>query len=193
MDEIELAVRRVQVQHPELSQELETVADALWQGEGVDLAHQAAVQSFLWCDVPRRHEPGDWAALVEATAALLDAVGYERLSDIARSAQTAEILRTWRMDSAAGAAAFRSARQASGVEPPDTEVLAWGSILGPEEADALSAVELALSQAVASGELVPGGSRAPATARGITERVLTTPLELPPGQTLAGLVTTERI
>jgi hypothetical protein len=193
VDEIELAVRRVQVQHPELSQELETVADALWQGEGVDLAHQAAVQSFLWCDVPRRHEPGDWAALVEATAALLDAVGYERLSDIARSAQTAEILRTWRMDSAAGAAAFRSAQQASGVEPPDTEVLAWGSILGPEEADALSAVELALSQAVASGELVPGGSRAPATARGITERVLTTPLELPPGQTLAGLVTTERI
>ena len=93
VDEIELAVRRVQVQHPELSQELETVADALWQGEGVDLAHQAAVQSFLWCDVPRRHEPGDWAALVEATAALLDAVGYERLSDIARSAQTAEILR----------------------------------------------------------------------------------------------------
>jgi hypothetical protein len=124
---------------------------------------------------------------------LLEAVGKGRLSDIARSAQTAEILGAWRADPAAGAAACRSAQVASGVEPPDTEVLAWSSILGPQEADALGAVERALSHAVASGELVPGAARARAAARRITERVLTTPLELPPGQTLAGLVTTERI
>ena len=193
MDQIELAVRRAQTQHPQLGEALQTVADYLWPGEDVDLAHQAAVQSFLWWDLPRRHGPRDWDALAEATAVLLEAVGKGRLSDIARSAQTAEVLGAWRADPAEGAAACRSAQAASGVEPPDTEVLAWGSILGPEEADALGAVERALSHAVANGELVPGGSRARADARRITDRVLTTPLELPPGQTLAGLVTTERI
>ena len=158
MDEIELAVRRAQTQHPELGEAHLAVVDALWPVDGVDLVHQASVQSFLWWDVPRRHDHGDWDALTEAAAVLLEAVGRERLADIARSAQTAEILEAWRVDPAAGAAACRSAQVASGVEPPDTEILAWGSIMSPEEADALGAVERALSDAVASGELVPGGS-----------------------------------
>ena len=193
MDEIELAVRRAQTQHPELGEALVAVADALWPGKDVDVAHQAAVQSFLWWDLPRRHDPREWDALAAAVAVLLEAVGKGRLADIARSAETTEVLEAWKVDEAAGVTAFRSAEGTSGVEPPDTDVLAWGSILGPEEADVLDAVERALGDAVASGELVPGGSRGRATARRIAERVLTTPLELPPGQTLAGLVTTERI
>jgi hypothetical protein len=193
MDEIELAVRRAQTQQPELGEAIQVVADALWPGEDVDLAHRGAVQSFLWWELPRRHDPRDWDALAEAAAVLLEALGRGRLSDIARSAQTAEVLAAWRTDPVSGATACRSAQRASGVEPPDTDILAWGLVMGPAEADALDAVERALGDAVASGELGPGKSRAPATARRITERVLTTPLELPPGQTLTGLVTTERI
>jgi hypothetical protein len=193
MDEIELAARRVQAQHPELAGALEVVADTLWPDEDVDGVHQAAVQSFLWWDVPRRNDPGDWDALCEAAALLLAAVGQDRLADIARSPETMAVLEAWRADEAEGRSAFNSAQRTSGVEPPDTDVLLWGTILGPYEADALEAAERALGHAIASGELTPGGPRSEATARRITERVLTTPLDLPPGQTHVGLVVTERI
>ncbi|HTU37976.1 MAG TPA: hypothetical protein VMF35_08155 [Acidimicrobiales bacterium] len=193
MDEIELAVRRAGTQRPELSGALDVVADFLWPGEGVDQVHQAAVQCFLWWDVPKRHDPRDWGALVEATAVLLDAVGRDRLADIARSTETTSVLEAWGTDEAAGLAAFKSARAVSGVEPPDTDVLAWGTVFGPYEAEALEEAERALGDAVAGGELVPGAPRAQATARRITERVLTTALDLPPGQTRVGLITTERI
>jgi hypothetical protein len=46
---------------------------------------------------------------------------------------------------------------------------------------------------IAAGNLVPGAPRWHAKAASITEAVLSRPLDLPPGQTLAGLVTTERI
>lgn len=193
MDEIELTVRRAQTSRPDLRDALEAVADALWPGEGVELAHQAAVQSFLWWEIPRRHDPHDWGALTEAAAVLLDQVGKERLADIARSDVTAEVLEAWSEDEAAGATACRAAQVASGVEPPDTDILAWGTVMGPEEATALEAVERALSDAVARSELVPGASRSRLRAAAITQHVLTTPLEMPPGQTFAGLVTTERI
>ena len=142
---------------------------------------------------PRRHDPSDWDALAEATAVLLDAIGKERLAEVARSAETTQVLEAWKVDETTGVAAFKSAQSASGVEPPDTDVLAWSTILGPFEADALEAVERVLGEAVASGELVPGGPPGSATARRITERVLTIPMDLPPGQTYVGLVTTERV
>ena len=110
-----------------------------------------------------------------------------------RSAETTQVLEAWKVDETTGVAAFKSAQSASGVEPPDTDVLAWSTILGPFEADALEAVERVLGEAVASGELVPGGPPGSATARRITERVLTIPMDLPPGQTYVGLVTTERV
>jgi hypothetical protein len=133
VDEIELTVRRAQARRPELRDALETVADALWPGEGVELAHQAAVQSFLWWEVPRHHDPRDWSALTEAAAVLLGQVGKERLADIARSDVTAEVLEAWSEDEAAGAAACRAAQVASGVEPPDTNILAWSTVMGPAE------------------------------------------------------------
>ena len=48
-----------------------------------------------------------------------------------------------------------------------------------------------LGDAVGAGDLVPGAPRWQAKAAAITEAVLSRPLDLPPGQTLAGLVTTE--
>ena len=71
--------------------------------------------------------------------------------------------------------------------------MAWGSVMGSEEASALDAVERALGEAVATGELAPGASRWRSAAVAITERVLTRPLDVPPGQSWASLVTTERV
>ncbi len=65
--------------------------------------------------------------------------------------------------------------------------------MGTDEARALDTVERGLGDAVGAGDLLPGAPRWQAKAAAITETVLSRPLDLPPGQTLAGLVTTERI
>lgn len=103
------------------------------------------------------------------------------------------MLAAWAQDAGAGAAAFRDAHGSSGVVPPDTSLLAWGSIMGTDESRAFEMVERALGHAVAAGELVPGHPRRRSQAASITEMALTQPLDIPPGQTLVGLVTTERV
>ncbi|MDX6646692.1 MAG: hypothetical protein QOK40_2419, partial [Miltoncostaeaceae bacterium] len=112
---------------------------------------------------------------------------------IARSGRNAAVLAAWAQGPQAGAAALRAALGASGVEPPDTAALAWGQVMGSDEADALEIVERALGDAVAAGTLLPGRPRWRQAAEALTEQVLTRPLDFPPGQTLAGMVTTERV
>ncbi len=192
-NEVDRAVQRVAARRPELGVVVAGVADALTVGEGVAMIHQAALQEYLWWRVPRDYLDDEWPQIVEAAVALLEELGLSRLAALAGSATTVKVLAAWGRSQAAGGAAFRDARDASGVEPPDTEVLAWGSIMGLDEARARDTVERALGDAVDCGQLVPGAPRWRARAAAITDATLTTPVELPPGQTLVGLVTTERV
>jgi hypothetical protein len=52
---------------------------------------------------------------------------------------------------------MRSAMAGSGVEPVDVEELAWGSVMGMEEAAAYYTVADALELAIVAGEFTPGG------------------------------------
>ena len=192
-EEVDRAVRRVEARRPDLTMAAQAVAGGLTAGEGIAMIHQAALQHYLWWYMPRDYPDDEWQGLVEAAAALLDELGLPRLADVARSPATRTVLAAWAHGRKEGAAAFRSAHAKSGVEPPDTALLAWGSVMGVDEARALDAVERALGDAVAAGTLVPGALRWQAKASAITDAVLSRPLDLPPGQTLAGLVTTERI
>ena len=192
-EEVVRAVRRVGARRPDLTMAAQAVAGGLTAGEGIAMIHQAALQQYLWWYMPRDYPDDEWQGLVEAAAALLDELGLPHLADVARSAATRTVLAAWAHGHKEGAAAFRSAHAKSGVEPPDTALLAWGSVMGVDEVRALDAVERALGDAVAAGTLVPGAPRWQAKASAITDAVLSRPLDLPPGQTLAGLVTTERI
>jgi hypothetical protein len=192
-EEVDRAVRRIETRRPDLNMAVQSVAGGLTAGEGVDMIHQAALQQFLWWHLPRDYPEDEWHGLVEATALLLDELGLKHLADLARSSETEKVLAAWRQGREKGVAAFRVAHAKSGVEPPDTTLLAWGSIMGVDEVRALDIVESALGDAIAAGNLVPGAPRWHAKAASITEAVLSRPLDLPPGQTLAGLVTTERI
>jgi hypothetical protein len=192
-EEVDRAVRRIETRRPDLNMAAQSVADGLTAGEGVEMIHQAALQQFLWWHLPRDHPDDEWRGLVEATALLLDELGLKQLAELARSEETQKVLAAWVQGRDKGAAAFRAAQAKSGVEPPDTALLAWGSIMGVDEVRALDTVERALCDAIAAGDLVPGAPRWQAKAAAITEAVLSGPLDLPPGQTLAGLVTTERI
>jgi hypothetical protein len=192
-EEVDRAVRRIEARRPDLNMAVQAVAGGLTAGEGVDMIHQAALQEFLWWHLPRDYPDDEWHGLVDATALLLDELGLKQLAEVARSEETQKVLAAWVQGRDKGAAAFRAAQAKSGVEPPDTALLAWGSIMGTDEARALDTVERALGDAVGAGDLLPGAPRWQAKAAAITEAVLTRPLDLPPGQTLAGLVTTERI
>jgi hypothetical protein len=191
--EVDRAVRRIEARRPDLNMAVQAVAGGLTAGEGVDMIHQSALQEFLWWHLPRDYPDDEWHGLVHATALLLDELGLKQLAEVARSQETQRVLAAWVQGRDKGAAAFRAAQAKSGVEPPDTALLAWGSIMGTDEARALDAVERALGDAVGAGDLLPGAPRWQAKAAAITEAVLSRPLDLPPGQTLAGLVTTERI
>ena len=192
-EEVDRAVRRIEARRPDLNMAVQAVAGGLTAGEGVDMIHQAALQEFLWWHLPRDYPDNEWHGLVDATALLLDELGLKQLAEVARSEATQKVLAAWVQGRDKGAAAFRAAQAKSGVEPPDTALLAWGSIMGSDEARALDTVERALGDAVGAGDLLPGAPRWQAKAAAITEAVLSRPLDLPPGQTLAGLVTTERI
>lgn len=176
-----------------MAQVAQLVAHSLTVGEGPSVIHQARVQHFLWWTLPRNFPDESWTQAVEATAELLDELGEFRLAGIARSAATANVLAEWEKGDDNGPRAYQAAQARSGVEPPDTVVLAWGSIMGVDEVVAYEEVERTLADAISSGDLTPGASGWRTKAAALTEAALQRPLELPPGQTRAGLVTTERI
>lgn len=190
---VEVAIERITARRPDLEMVLQVVADFLTAGEGVSMIHQAAVQQFLWWKLPRQCPEEELPILIDGVAELLDELGMAHLARIARSDQTVAVLDAWAEGYDEGVKAFQKAYESSGVEPPDTDILAWGSIMGVDEATACDAVERALGEAIRAGELVPGTTRWRSKAQSICEKVLTDPLEFPPGQTLASLVITERV
>ncbi|MDA8208614.1 MAG: hypothetical protein M0Z92_06385 [Actinomycetota bacterium] len=191
--DMDRVVAKVATRRPELARATSVVADALTFGEGPSVIHQARVQYFLWWTLPRSYPDDLWNEAVEATGELLEELGMARLATIARSGATADVLAEWRKGVDHGPAAFRAAQARSGVEPPDTAALAWGSIMGMDEVGAHEEVERRLADAIESGEFTPGTAGWRTKAAALTEAALTRPLDLPPGQTLAGLVTTERV
>ncbi len=193
-EQVDAAVARVRARAgDEASGALaQAVADAMTAGEGTGVLHQAGVQEFLWYSVPKRFPPDEWSDAVVAAATLFDELGLDRYAGIARSETTASLHDAWRAGRSTWRRKFASAVRASGVEPLDTDVLTWGTVFGPDEDRARRAVERALEAAVVAGDLVPGGRRWKDTAAAITRATITAPLDLPPGQTLATLVTTER-
>ena len=122
-----------------------------------------------------------------------DELGLPHLAEVASSDAKRKVLAAWADGRKKRAAAFRAAHAKSGVEAPDTALLAWGSVIGVGELRSLEAVERAPGGEIAAGCLVPGAPRWQARAASVTEAVLSRPLDLPPGEILAGLDTTERI
>jgi hypothetical protein len=186
------AVQRVRTRDRTMGAEAEVVAQWLTSGEGTDAIYQAGVQHFLWWLLPRKFPPDGWRRLVAATAALLDELGFDRYADIARSETTRHVLDGWAESEEQGRRRFDAASVASGVHPPDTGLVRWGTPLGIDEATAREAVERALEAAIVTGELTPGAKGWKRIAQQICDRVVSTPLDDPGGQTLLTRLVTER-
>ena len=115
----------------------------------------AALQEFLWYALPVKWPmtTAEHIAVAKALGRLLTLAGLERYAAVCTSAQTGKILAAYGHGQEAGIAAYTEAVEDSNAAPPDTEMLAWGSVMGPDERTAYDACAAALELAVAAGEL----------------------------------------
>lgn len=175
-ERVDAAVQAIVRRDPSLGEWAQVVADGLTAGEGEEILGQALVQDFLWYRLPAKYPERAWLPLVRAAAALLGELSLERYASIAASDMTTTILDAWREEPARGFARYRSAAEASGVKPPDTDLLAWGSVMGFDEASAYAQLEMKLEEAIVAGRFTPGSSGWKSGAASVTDEAL---LELP--------------
>ncbi len=158
MQSVEQALAAIGAGEPEVAEDARAAWESLTAGEGPETVTQWRLQLFLWEELNRSWRgdaPGRWR-VASALAALLDGLGMQRYSAIARSETTRQILLTGDQAPDRGRTVVRRALQRSGIEPPDTELLTWGTVMGPVESQALEAVADRLELAVAVGDLLPG-------------------------------------
>ncbi len=183
----------------EQDRELGSDAEGVWEwltfGEGVGVITQESLQRFLWYELPLKWAgpPDTPKRAAQAAAVLLDRLGLDRYADICRSDATTAVHAAYRTSRSAGFRAFRKAEDASGIDPPDLDDFAWGSMMGSEEAVARSTNAAALEEAIVGGELTPGGRRWRIRAREIAAAALDSPHPELPGQSWRTAIITERL
>ncbi len=131
-----------------------------WEGEGPLMLRRYDVQLFAWYTLPRKFltslEFKREAA--DALARTLEQFGGRAASyaEVCRSADTDEMLCAWEAEDPSVQKRLRELLDRSGVEPPDTELLAWGSVMGLDEAQVREQVATVLEEAIEDGRLSPG-------------------------------------
>jgi hypothetical protein len=131
-----------------------------WDDEGPLLLRRYDVQLFAWYTLPRKFIASlevkrETAAVVAQT---LERLGGRAASyaEVCRSTETDELLCAWEAEDPRALKRFRELLDSSGIEPPDTDLLAWGSVMGLEEALVRDQVATALEEAIEDGRLSPG-------------------------------------
>jgi len=190
-------IAELRARDDELGMNAEAAWNALTWGEGIGSITQEQVQLFLWYELPLKWlapDEDDLAPKVAAAAAaLLDGLGLDRYAAICRSAVTAEVHAAYRRSEGGGRRAFRRAAERSGIEPPDLDDFAWGSVMGTDEACARSTVAMALEQAIAAGVLVPGARGWRERQQAVTAAALDRAHPTLPTQTWRNAILTERL
>ncbi|MBV9684432.1 MAG: hypothetical protein JO046_21755 [Solirubrobacterales bacterium] len=131
-----------------------------WEGDGPLLLRRYDVQLFVWYTLPRKFlttlEHKREAA--DALARTLERIGGRAAvyAQTCRARETDELLCAWENEDPGAWPRFRELLEESGLEPPDTKLLAWGPVMGFVEACAREQVATALEQAVETGGLTPG-------------------------------------
>ncbi len=142
-----------------------------WDWEGPLRIRRYDVLVYLWYQWPTKYLASletkrDVAA---ALAALLEQLGAAEYATICRTPEVEEMLALWEDDDTRARRRLRELLDASGLEPPDTELLACGQVMGLVEADARDRATEALELAREAGDGVP--------ARAIVADVLAEPTD----------------
>lgn len=165
--------------------------------EGAALTHlsQAELQEFLWYQLPLKWlaEIRELHEIAWSLADLFTAAGLERYAALCRAPQTHRLLDAWQdNDHEPARNSMKQAIRDSGVDPPDTPLMRWGSVLGAAEQSARKRISQVLEQAIDAGELVPGRRGWKQLAIRITEVSLMMPRLDLRGATLLQAVFRER-
>lgn len=156
---------------------------------------QVVLQEFLWYQLPMKWmvETSELHEIAWSLADLFTAAGLERYAAACRAPETHRLLEAWQeADREPARKAMKAAFASSGVVPPDTPLLGWGSVLGVAEHSASRQVSHALEQAIDAGELVPGARSWKQQAARIAEASLTLPRLDLRGDTMLQAVGRER-
>lgn len=174
---VETALAALGREQPEVGAAARQAWDALTGGSGeARTVSQWWLQMFCWDLLARDTDvtaEQRWAT-ASALADLLQRIGLHRYADIARSDATREVLLA-SDDPERYERAYAEALRASGIQPPDTDLLTWGGVMGPVEADTYERVAHTLELSLVSGDLVAGRRGAGPVRAAVTDAVLTSP------------------
>ena len=126
--------------------------------EGLETISLLRLQEFLWYALPVKwpmSTPGR-VGVAKALGRLFLLAGLDRYAAVCSSAGTEKIITAYADRHEEGITAYTEAIEESNAAPPDTDLLAWGSVMGSQERAAYDACAAALELAFASGELSVG-------------------------------------
>ncbi|MGH2954444.1 MAG: hypothetical protein ACRDK9_10590 [Solirubrobacterales bacterium] len=136
-----------------------------WMGFEVDgedpfLLRRYDVQIYLWYQLPTKflaslEEKRAAASALGRVLELLGGRGAE-YAELCRWPESESLLVAWEEDDPGARQRLGELLEASGIEPPDTALLEWGSVMELEEARVREEVALELERAIESGRLAPG-------------------------------------
>ncbi len=129
-----------------------------WDEEGPLLLRRYDLLLHLWYELPTKvsASPEDKLARAAALGKLLEMTPGAAYAPLCRAPDTLEQIARWETSDARARRALGRLLDACGIEPPDTSLLVWGSVMGLEEAQAREDVAYELEVALEAGTLVPG-------------------------------------
>jgi hypothetical protein len=169
---------------PAAAGEAKAALDWLTGEEGLETVSLLRLQEFLWYALPVKwpmSTPGR-LGVAKALGRLFVLAGLDRYAGVCSSAGTEQIITAYADGHQEGIAAYSEAIEVSNAAPPDTDLLAWGSVMGVQERAAYDACAAALELAFACGELNTGRRGWRGKRTDLVNRWLTSRHEEPPRQ-----------
>src|ERR1700753_1368218 len=152
------ALEQLTREAPEAADDARAALAWLTGDDGLETISLLRLQEFLWYALPVKwpmSTPGR-VGVARALGRLFLLAGLDRYAGVCSSAGTENIITAHAEGDQEGIAAYNGAIEESNAAPPDTDLLAWGSVMGPQERAAYDACAAALELAFASGELSAG-------------------------------------
>lgn len=145
-------------QDPQAAGDAKAALAWLTGDDGLETVSLLRLQEFLWYALPVKWPMSTAGRLgvAKALGRLFLLAGLDRYAGVCASPGTEKIIGAYARGHEEGITAYTEAIERSHAAPPDTELLAWGSVMGRQERAAYDACAAALELAFASGELTVG-------------------------------------
>lgn len=174
---VSAALAALHADDPETGRLAAGAFESLTWGEGLESVTQISLQEFLWYQLPAKApaSAGEKRSTAAALGRLFERLGLGRYAAICTSETTRTVMAAYEAGQTQGLAAYRRALSRSGIEPPEVPDLAWGQVMGGDEAAAYYATAGALELAQAAGIFTAGAHGWRTALRRVASGVLTRP------------------